>query len=457
MIAIVGGGISGLALGHQLRALGQQVRVVEAGLEAGGNIRSDLGAGVVTEGGPNGFLDREPATRSLISALGLEAKLREAEPASRERAVFLDGSLQTVPSSLPAFFRSRLLSGSAKLRLALEPFTRRGPSDVDEPLSQFARRHFGTDGARFLDGFQTGVYAGDSERLSTASAFPLLAELDREHRSLLLGMVRRQWQRRKQVRDPTLTGKLSTFEGGMQTLPRALAASLNDNLWTRSSVSSLRRTPQGWTLELAEGAPARQMEATTVVLTVPAFAAALLTGFDPSLSALLQSFRYAPIAAVHLGFPRSQVPPHPSGFGFVVPTSQRRALVGTLFISDIFPWRAPADLALFTCLMGGMLRPDVVSEDDDALLQLAADELQLTLGIRAAPTFRKLYRWPRGIPQYEVGHADKLSQLDTALARWPGLHLSGNAYRGVGVNDCIRNATALAQSLVQGSRVRLAG
>ncbi len=440
MIVVVGGGISGLALAHGLWRRGRSVQVLEAEQRPGGVIGTVSRDGFLAETGPNAFVDREPQTRALIDRLGLPEHLRFAEPTAKKRFVFAGGRVHEIPGSPPALIRSPLLSAAAKLRLAAELALPRGRLK-DESLADFARRRFGPASVELFDALQTGTFAGDVHRLSASAAFPQLGELERAHRSIVLGMIRS----RKAVRAKG-SGRLGTLHGGLETLTTALARKLGPALRTNARVTGLSFSNGRWRVELGS----EFLDADRLVLALPAFAAAeLLRPLDAGLARELEGIEYASIAAVHLGFRRSELSDVPEGFGLIVPAQLLRPLIGCIYVSSVFPWRAPPDAVLFTCMMGGLLRPDVVQLRDDALVEAARAELGELLSIRAAPVFWHVVKWRAGIPQYHVGHLARLRRIDAALARWPGLSLTGNAYRGIGVNDCIRNADLLAESLAR--------
>ncbi|MBF5045748.1 protoporphyrinogen oxidase [Aggregicoccus sp. 17bor-14] len=451
-VVIIGGGISGLALAHGLRAAGAQVQVLEAGERLGGNIRTRAHEGFLTEDGPNSFLDKEPALRELIDALGLGARLRTASPAARARFLYTRGRLRALPASPPAFLTSDVLPLGARLRVLGEPFTRRakGGPEQDESLGDFGRRHLGRTATRvLLGGMQAGIFAGDLEALSVAAVFPKMAALDREHRSLVLGALRtRRLQRALPGGAGTtpLSGAMCTFEGGLQTLVDALAAVLAPCVRLGARVESLAREGGGWRVQLADG---EVVQAERVVLCVPApAAAALLRPLDAALAEPLEAIPYAPVGVVHLGFAPGALA-QPEGFGFLVPPEEGRPLLGCIHVSTVFPFRAPAGQVLLTCLLGGVGHPQVAQLPEEALVGLAREELQRLAGITAAPALQQVVRWPRAIPQYNVGHLARVARLEGALARWPGLRVSGNAVRGVGLADCVREAAVLARALAQ--------
>jgi len=452
-VVVVGGGISGLVLAQGLHARGTDVTLLEAGARPGGNIQTNRRDGFITEAGPNSFLDREPTLRALAARLGIEDRIRTADPAAKRRYLYTGGRLRALPQSPPALLRSDVLPWSAKLRMLGEPLSPRAPGG-DESLADFGRRHVGQAATRVLvDAMQTGIYAGDMESLSVAACFPQVAALEKRHRSLLVGMVRAQKEKRAAPPPPegtpTTTGAVASFDGGLGVLVNALAQALGPVLHTGARVVGLRREGPGWRVAVEEAGRREELEADRVVLAVPAHTAAeLVRPLDAPLAERLAGIVYAPMAVVHLGFAPGTVPP-PDGFGFLVPAAERRRVLGVIHVSSTFPWRTEGGRILYTCLIGGATRPDLVELDEAALVTLAKEELRLMAGVTAEPVFTEAVRWKRGIPQYNRGHLERLAAIDAALAHLPGLSLTGNAYRGVGLTDCVRDATARVDALTR--------
>lgn len=451
-IAIVGGGISGLALAHALLRREQPVLLLEATERLGGTIRSNRRDGFTTEAGPNGFLDNEPATRALVAALQLSDRIRVAEPTAKKRFVYRLGAPRQLPMSPPGLLGSDILPLAAKLRLLGEIFSGRARDPEADTLASFGRRHFGKMASAVLvDAMQSGIYAGDPEKLSVAAAFPRLAELEREHRSLLLGLARsRRAKSAVQVDAAPLPthAALTTFEGGLETLVRALGDGLGERARRGAEVTSLSRTGTGWRMELASGSGASSIEADRVVLALPSYAASkLVHRIDPTLASELSAIEYAPVAVVHVGYRRSDLASPPEGFGILVPAGTELHMLGSIFISSIFPWRADPDRVLLTCMLGGARQPQVLDAADDSLLSWVREDLRRALRIDAFPCFREIVRWRRAIPQYNIGHLARVRRIDESISRLPGLFLAGNSYRGVGINDCIRHAAVLADQL----------
>jgi oxygen-dependent protoporphyrinogen oxidase len=334
-----------------------------------------------------------------------------------------------------------------------ELFTGRATEGADESLAAFGRRHLGeTATTVLLDAVQTGIYAGDMEALSVGATFPQLIKLEREHRSLILGAIRMQKAQRKALPAGTggpqkLRGTLCTFEGGLGTLVEALARALGPAVHTGAKVEGLLPAQGGWRISVRENGRQAELMASKVVLATPAYVTAgLLRPLDERLSALVEGIVYAPIAVVHLGFEKGSTPA-PDGFGFLVPGLEKRRLLGAIHASTVFPFRAEDGRVLYTCMVGGARRPELVKLSEEELVKLACEELKELAGVTASPSFTQVIRWTRGIPQYNVGHLERVASIDAALARLPGLHLAGNAYKGVGINDCIRNAFALGDTL----------
>ncbi|MBS2030243.1 MAG: protoporphyrinogen oxidase [Deltaproteobacteria bacterium] len=435
---VVGAGLGGLTVAHALKKRGQEVTVLEAGERAGGALGSIQRDGFLLDLGPNSFVDRDEAFRALVHELGLT--VLPANPEAKARYVVRRGKLLPIPSKPPELLKSELLSGSGKLRALGELLLARRSKLADESLEEFGLRHVGREATeRLLDAMQTGIYAGRIDELSVASTFPMLAELERSHRSLLLGMIRS----RKSGAGAPRAG-LSSFAGGMGELGTALAKSLGDALKLNESVNELVRRANHWTVRTAKNA----FEAEQVILALhPRRTEQLLRPLDAPIAEALAAIPHAPMAVVHLGLPRDRIPHPLDGFGFLVPAVENRKVLGCIFSSAIFAGRAPEGMALLTVLLGGRRHPEVVDFDDRALTLLVRDELRTLLGLDAEPELTHVTRHSLGIPQYVVGHRARLETINGRLRGLPGLHLCGWGYEGVGVLDVFKSSQALAARL----------
>ena len=450
-VAIVGGGISGLATAAALEVRGCETVVIEAEARAGGKVRTEVDEGFLCEWGPTGFLDREPASRALCERLGLTDRLLTASPAAKDRFIMHEGALVAVPTSPPAFLRSPLLSRRGRLRVISEPFRAARRDGYDESVAEFGARRIGSEAVdTLLDPMVSGIFAGDVHRLSIASAFPRMVELEQKYGSLVRAMLAVARERKRSGTKgggpAGPGGELMSFRAGMQEPVDALARRLGDRLITGAPAQAIQKQPgTHWVVHLAGG---RRVEADRLVLAVPAPAcAALLAPLDGTLAELVGGIPYANIAILLLGLRREHVAHPLGGFGLLIPRKEGRRALGMIWTSTLFPGRAPEGHVLIDARVGGATDPSAIDLDDDALEALVRKELGEQIGLRGPTAFRKVYRHQGGIPQYVVGHRERLSRIERELHHQPGLYLTGNAFRGVGFNDCVREAGTVADRI----------
>jgi len=449
-VAIVGGGVTGLAAGAWLEhdhGIDDFV-ILEASSRAGGKIRSEHDAGFTLEWGPQGFLDNAPDTLELATLQALEDQLVRADEAAADRFILRQGKLRQVAASPVGFMLSSILPVSGRLRLLGEPFASPHPGH-DETVFEFASRRIGRQAAEVLvDAMVTGVFAGDSRKLSLAATFPKMAAMESEHGSLTKALfakmreARRTGSRSAGPAGPG--GTLTTFSGGMVRLTDRLAESAGDRLLLKRPLQTLEREGSTHILNTEEGV----IEAETVLLTLPAERAArLMTSLAPDAVAPLAATPTAPIAVVMLGYSDNNAFGCPvNGFGFLVPRGEDEALLGTLYCHDIFPGQAPDGWLFLRAMVGGARSPDAVGLDDDGLLDRVRASLAMVFGADPEPDRVWIVRWEQGISQYTVGHLDRVAAAEAA-ARDAGIELAGSPYRGVSVNDCIKQARAAAARL----------
>lgn len=441
-ILIIGAGISGLASAWFLRQRGHRVRVLEAAAEPGGCLRTVVRDGFLIEAGPNSTLSKGGAFDELVQGAGLAAELIEANPLAKRRFVVKHSVPVALPGSPPAFIKSGLFSARAKLRLLAEPFI--GRASTEESVAQFVRRRLGQEFLDWaVDPFVSGVYAGDPEKLSVRAATARIYALEAEHGSLIGGALARAL--RGQASGPQPRGRLVSFRAGMQALPRALAATLGDAVTLNETATGLVRNPAGrWQVRTAT----KVYEADCVVLAVAAEqAAVLLEPLDAGVARELRAIRYPPVMSVALAYARNQVRHALDGFGMLIPRREARATLGALFSSTLFPGRAPADAVLLTAFIGGARNEGVAAIEDAALVAQVTADLRGLLGIEGEPRLTVVHRWPRAIPQYELGHLERIARVDAALARLPGVYARANWRDGISVADCVTNAQQFALRL----------
>lgn len=450
-VAIVGGGISGLSLAYFLiqRAQDAEIVLLESEPRPGGKILTEKNEGFLCEGGVNGFLDNRPRTLDLSRMISLDP-LRSND-AARKRFVYSGGVLHRLPESPPAFLASRLLSLPGRLRVAAEVLIP-GKAMEAESLADFATRRLGKEAyEKLIDPMASGIYAGNPETLSLRACFPKVYDLERKYGGLIRGMIRLQRERKRSGSAEKVGagpgGVLTSYYQGMGALVDGLRGIIGDRLRLGRGVRAIDRKGQGYSLLLADGTAT---DADVVVIATPAFAAAdILKEYEPGLAKLLSGITYPSVAVACLGYRREKIKSSLDGFGFLVPSGEKRSILGTLFDSSIFPNRAPEGQVLLRSMVGGARASDLACQKEERIVDLVKRELADILSVRTDPDFVKVFRWEAAIPQYTLGHLDRLKDIDGILAGHRNLYLAGNAYRGIGVNDCIENSFLLTEKIVE--------
>ncbi len=447
-IVIVGGGISGLSLAYFLlkKEPTLEVEVYESLNRAGGKIWTDKTDGFLCEWGVNGFLDNKPGTLELASELNL-TPLRSNDNA-RKRFIFSDNKLNLIPESPPAFFKSDLLSLKGRLRIIYEMFAPKGGAE-DETLQAFATRRLGREAyEKLIDPMASGIYAGDSSRLSLKSCFPRINELEQTYGSLIKGMIKLQKEAKKTGKKVSAGpgGVLTTFDGGMQVLIAALQDALGDRLKLGAAVASIDRKDDNYSVFLENG---KEIEADILVLATPAHATSgIVRDMNRQVSDILDRISYPAVSVACLGFRREKIEHALDGFGFLIPHREGRNILGTLWDSSIFPNRAPEGSVLLRTMVGGARASDIAMQDDERILSDVMGELKAIMGINAEPDLVRIYKHEKAIPQYNVGHQNILDDLYAVMSKCRGLYLTGNAYRGIGLNDCIENSYKWSEKIL---------
>lgn len=453
---VVGGGLSGLACAYYLlagareRGLDLHLTLLEREERLGGKIWSIHADGYLCEWGPNGFLDSKPQTLELCAHLGILPQLLRSNDLARKRYIFSEGMLHRLPENGLSFFASKLISWPGKFRLAMEPFAAKPPRSVDETLAAFGRRRLGDEAFRKLIApMVSGIFAGDPETMSVKSSFPRIVELEREYGGLVMAMVRLARKKRRERAEGKVVasaagpgGVLTSFREGIQYLTDRLAESLvGETILAGQEVASISAADCGYRVRTAD----RELDADLVIIASPAFAAAtMLQGLDRDLGELLQGIPYASMSVVCFGYEREQVSHTLDGFGYLAPRQEQLNSLGTLWDSSIFANRAPEGHVLLRSMVGGACFPDYLKLSDGELISRVRADLRRTMGIGAEPSFVRIFRHEKAIPQYTVGHGARLQALAESLQDHPGLLLAGNSYRGVGLNDCVASAVRTA-------------
>lgn len=473
-VGVLGGGLTGLSAAHRLtelareRGLAVEVTLFEARARWGGLVGTIEREGYLIDTGADSFLTNKPGAVSLCRRLGLEDRLQATEPRYRGALVLRRGRPVPVPegfqllspTALRPVLLSPVLSPWGKLRLLAELFIPPRRDQADESLAAFVRRRFGREVLdRLVQPLVAGIYTSDPERLSLAATMPRFIEMERRHGSL----IRAAWHSARdrsaaEADDRTSSGAryglFAGLRGGMQDLVDALVQRVQSTCRLNPSAEVTAITPRhdpatGWRYALQQR-DGREVLVDAVIVTLPtARAAEVLQAAQPDLATALRGIEYASSVIVVSGHRLSDIAHPLQAFGLVIPHIEHRRILAVSFSSRKFPNRAPTGRVLLRTFVGGALQPEFCDWDDSALRQLVLEELRDTLGVRGEPDFLDIFRYPHSMPQYLVGHRERVAEIQRLAARLPGLYLAGNAYEGVGVPDAIHSGECAAERLVQ--------
>ncbi len=457
-IAIIGGGIAGLSAAFYLekaRRCGASLQwaLFEKSDRLGGVIQTERRDGFVLEAGPDSFLTAKPEAARLCQELGIGDQLISSNDAERKTYILVKGKLVAIPQGLEFMVPTRvwpmattpLFSFKTKLRLARELFLRARKNAGDESVGEFVRRHFGQEMVdRVAEPLLAGVYGGNAEHLSIRAVLPRFAEMEREHGSLVRATLKAKAKAQAQPGgkpQPLFT----SLKNGMQQMVEALVAALpQPSIRLQQQNLFVRPVNDDWQIESA-GIPERFQE---VLLAVPApSAAGVLRQFHPVLIAGLARIQYTSSVAVALAYDQADLPP---GHGFLVPRSEGRKIMACTFVHKKFSHRAPEGKKMLRCFFSSSRMPDLLTHSDEALQQIARQEIKEILGLNAEPRFARTFRWDRAMAQYETGHLERVAEMEKILAEVPGFHIIGNSFYGIGVPDCIKSARLAVEQITSG-------
>jgi protoporphyrinogen/coproporphyrinogen III oxidase len=449
-VIVIGAGLSGLACAYALKQAGLSVQVLEAAPQAGGWIQSFAVEDhhYLLEGGPNSFPSSSKAVVDLAEQLGVP--LVAASPTANHRFVAMGAELLEVPYSIGSALTTKLLPLSAKLRLLQEPFIAPLPADApEETVAQFVERRLGAMAhTRMVQPFLTGVYAGNSHELSAK-----LVEYEQKHGSIIKGLLAEK-RKAKQSNQKKRPYALLNCAGGMKTLIQKLEQALTGKIFLNTAVTALRQTPSGWQLALANG---QQVATHGVVIATPAFVASqLMATVSGEVRALLDTVDYAPITVVYQAFKKRHLAHRKEGFGALrcweVPNPVNQAWLGSLWTSSIFPNRCPKDESLVSHFFGGSSHTDVLLWSETRAIEEATAQSAWLLGTapKATPTLNAVFNYAKAIPQYTLGHDNRMSLVKTILAQQaPSLQLAGNYLQGINLNNCVLSGQLAAENLLK--------
>jgi oxygen-dependent protoporphyrinogen oxidase len=464
-IAVVGGGIAGLAAAHRIvelkneRRLDIDVALLEASSRLGGSIATERVDDFLVEAGPDSFITEKPWALSLCERIGLTSHLISTQGAYQKIYVVHNGKLEPLPEGffllaptrLWPFIKTPIFSWAGKLRMAAELLVPRGNSNAGESLGSFVRRRFGVEALeRVAQPLVGGIYASDPDELSLAATMPRFLEMERNQRSVTYAMwlAQRKRARRREAGSGARWSLFVTLAGGMQEFVDAIAKRLPEGcVRLNSGVKDLRfdDKQKAWRVTTAGN---ETLDAGAVILASPAFRTAEMAAcLAPSAAAELKQISYASTATVSLAYKRDEFPSAPNSFGFVVPAIENRKIMACTFSSLKYPGRAPRGNILLRAFVGGSLQPELFNDDNATMEKNVREELASLLGVKAEPRFSRIWRHPNSMPQYHVGHEDRINRVESALGRFPTLALAGSAYHGVGISDCVRTGEEAAEKI----------
>lgn len=464
-IAIIGGGITGLAAAHRLRELASaremplELMLFEAGTRVGGALETIRRDGFVIETGADSFLSEKPWALKLAERLGLSAEVIGTQEQFRKTYVVRAGRLVEIPEGFsllaPTFIgpmlRSPLFSLRGKMRMLMEPLVPCRRSEGDESLSSFVRRRLGREVLeRVAQPLAGGIYTADPDTLSFQATMPRFAEMEHRYGSVIRGLRRAARDGRGGVRG-TSGARWSlfvSFAGGMRALVDALTMRLSDTICYGAEVVALEQKYTDaaiWRLRLGDGT---SFDADAIVCAAPAYAVApLLKPHAETLAQTLGQLRYASAATVNMGFRAADVSELPKSFGFVVPAVENRKIIAGSFSSLKFAGRAPDGMILARVFLGGALQSQMMALDDETMVAAASEEFRELIGITAPPLFTYVRRWAEAMPQYTVGHLEQVAAIEREAATMKGVALAGAYLRGVGIPDCVHGGEMAAEAL----------
>ena len=459
-VAIVGGGISGLTTAFYLeqerrRATPVSFTVLEAESRFGGMIQTERVNGCIIEAGPDSFLSTKPWARELCDDLRLSAQLIGSRDGDRKTYILINGRLEPIPPGMqmmvPAriapMLTSRLFSRQAKFAMAREYFwpPQALNPDEDETVASFVSRHFNSEFVdRLADPLLTGIYGAEASMLSARATLPLMVDMESRHRSLVRGAIAARASQNTSTPPQSL---FTAMRDGMQRMVEAIVRQLpRESLRSSQRVDSLKVQQDGWQIRFGETTE----DFDCVMLALPAHISARLIADLPGSERpveLLSEISYSSAVTVALVY--SAPITLPPGFGFLVPRSEAKRMIACTFVHNKFENRAPTGTTLLRVFMGGTRDPQIVDETDEQIVQIVRRELREILGLDAEPQLVRIFKWRKAMPQYAVGHLLRIARLEMHMQRFPTLHLSGNAYHGIGIPDCVRAGRNAADAIVR--------
>lgn len=456
-ITILGAGISGLATAYWLNKDGFDVQILEANIKPGGSMETSFENGFLVDYGPNSGLETTPLIRQLVDEIGLTNEMIYASESSNKRYILRNGKLHALPTSPLALLKSNLFSLRGKIRLACEPFIGKSNDGYYQSIAEFVRRRLGQEFLDYaIDPFVSGVFAGDPNKLSVKSAFPKLYRLEEVFGGLVKGMIKGTRERKKRAEQSKQNAKMFSFINGMQSFPMAIANKLEGKILYGTRVKSVERRVQSvesenekWKVTFEKDGKIHELISDYVLSTIPIYdASKIFSDLDEDFTKHANDIYYPPVMILYLGFKKEQIAQPLDGFGYLIPSKEKKIFLGAIWSSTIFPNRCEEDKAAFTLFVGGARSPHLFDVDKNELTKKVLIEFNEIMKISGEPIFMTSKIWTKAIPQYNIGYIEHENYFDRFENKNSGIFLSGNYRGGISVGDCVKNSETVYKKII---------
>lgn len=440
--AILGAGISGLTSAFWLKKNNFDFVILEKENQVGGSMQTIRKDGFQIDFGPNSGLETTPLIRQIVDEIGFSDQMVYASESSNKRFILRNNQLHELPTSPIAFISTKLFSTKAKLRLFAEPFIGKSADGYYQSMSEFVSRRLGQEFLDYaIDPFVSGVFAGDPNKLSVKSAFPKLYRLEEVYGGLIKGMIKGAKERKQRAEHSKQNAKMFSFINGMQSFANAIADTMKDNILLNANVQKIEKYNEQWKIIYSLNNESREIIVDKVVSTIPVYAAEkLFTPIDKEFQSHANEIYYPPVMVLYLGYKKAQVETPLDGFGFLIPSKEKKNFLGAIWSSSIFPNRCDDDKAAFTLFIGGARAPHLFEMEKQKLIEIVIKEFQDVMKINGEPILVEHKLWNKAIPQYNIGYIEHENYFDKFENDNPGIILSGNYRGGISVGDCIKNS-----------------
>ncbi len=448
-VIVLGAGISGLATAYWLKKDGFDVKILEAKSEPGGAMETIQKNGYTIDFGPNSGLETTPLISQLAEQVRIKDQMIYANDEANKRYILKNGELHALPTSPPAFIKTKLFSSGAKFRVMGEPFVGKSEDGYYQSIAEFVERRLGKQFLDYaIDPFVSGVFAGDPTKLSVKSAFPKLYRLEEVYGGLVKGMIKGAKERKQRNEDSKQSAKMFSFRNGMQSFPKAIAKNFEDSIEYNCKIQFINKSANGYEITYTVNEETKSVTTDILLSTIPVHKAKnFFSKFDDEFSKHAEDIFYPPVLVLYLGYKKEQIKRALDGFGFLIPSKMKKNFLGAIWSSTIFENRSPEGYAAFTLFIGGARKPNLFDESTEHIIDRAIDEFSKIMKVEGKPSLLEYREWQKAIPQYNIGYIEHENYFDKFEKENPGIFLSGNYRGGISVGDCVKNSELVADKI----------